>query len=446
MPYLFALLFALPLAALAHPNAPPDTLRHSPLPTVDGSNGRCLPTPMADVFPVTEWCGTPVIGMPDETADYPLQKALGLAGKRLKVYGWVSGGANLSSSHDSNAPMAYNIVPNRPVLDQFILRFERQPNTVQTDHADWGFLVDNLYGTNYRYTIAKGIVSDRLLESNHLYGYDPTQVYAVLYLPKIAQGVVLKAGRFISPADIEAQWAPENFLYSHSLMFVVDPYTFSGAQATIRLNAYWQVELGLHGGSDVALWTHAAQPNGLAMVRWVARNNNNSLYGGINAIGIGQYASQHDNLQVAVATWGHRFSKTVNTMTEAYYMWEHNALLGGTVINGPPHRFYPDTGPGPLLPGLSYAIGVLNFLQIGLSDNDYLSLRNELFLDPRGFRTANPTPYSTHTLGVSHSFTNLVRIRPEVRYERAYAAGVTPYDNDQRRDQYTAAMDVIVRF
>jgi len=31
--------------------------------------------------------------------------------------------------------------------------------------------------------------------------------------------------------------------------------------------------------------------------------------------------------------------------------------------------------------------------------------------------------YTSHTIGFVHHFTDLIRIRPEVRYERAYADG-----------------------
>ena len=443
--YLLAGLVVLPLTSFAQAGAPADTTRRG-FPAVDGSNGRCLPSPIPSSFPVTEWDGAPVIGLPADATDYPLEKALGLSKKRFRVYGWVSAGGNLSTSHDSNVPAAYSVIPNQVVLDQVILRLERQPNTVQTAHADWGFLVDNIYGLDYRYTIAKGIFSDQLLAKNNTYGYDPTQVYAMLYLPKIAQGLLLKVGRFISPADIEAQWAPDNYLYSHSLMFAVDPYTFTGAQATIRLSPYWQLEVGLHAGNDVAPWSNSAHLNGLAMFRWVARNNNNSVYAGLNSIGSGQYSHEHDNLQMAVATWGHRFSTKVHTMTEGYYLWQYDAALGGTAVNGPPSRFYPGTGVGELQPGLSYAVGAVNYTQVLLSDKTYLSLRNDLLVDPRGNRTAYATTYSSHTVGVSHSFSSLVRIRPELRYERAYADGATPYDNGRKRDQFMAAMDLIVRF
>ena len=419
------------------------------LPTVDGTNGRNLPSPLASPpFPGSEWDGAPIIGVSSEAPDYPLYKALGLAKRksRFKVYGWASIGGNLSTSHDSNSPTSYNLVPNQVVLDQVILRLERQPNTIQTDHADWGFLVDNIYGVDYRYTIAKGIFSDQLLQKNRLYGYDPTQVYALLYLPKIAQGLLLKVGRFISPADIEAQWAPDNYLYSHSLMFTVDPYTFTGVQATIRLSPYWQLEFGLHGGNDVAPWSNSSHLNGLAMFRYVSRSNNNSVYAGLNSIGSGQYSHEHDNLQMAVATWGHRFSAKVHTMTEGYYIWQYDALVGGTVIDGPPRRFYLNTGAGTLTPGRSDAVGAVNYFQVQLSEKDYVSVRNDLLVDPQGNRTGSITTYSSHTLGVVHNFNSLLRIRPEVRYERAYASGALPYDNGLKKDQFTAAMDLIVRF
>ena len=66
--------------------------------------------------------------------------------------------------------MVYNIVPNSWQLSQAILIFERQTDSNQTDHMDWGFKVTNLYGIDYRYTTAKGWFSDQLLKHNHLYG------------------------------------------------------------------------------------------------------------------------------------------------------------------------------------------------------------------------------------------------------------------------------------
>jgi len=410
---------------------------------------RVLPSPMASPpFPGSEWDGAPIIGLANDETVYPLQKLLSLAKNRsrIRIYGWVDAGGNLSSSKKSNAPTSYDLQPNTVQLDQVVLRVEREPNTVQTDHVDWGFLVDNIYGADYRYTLAKGIFSNQLLEHNHLYGYDPTQVYGLIYVPKVAEGMLIKIGRFISPSDIEAQWAPDNYLYSHSLMFTVDPYTFTGAQATIRLNKYFQFEIGANAGNDVAPWSNSANLNGMVMARWVAKNNNNSIYGGIPAIGSGYYTNEHDNLQMIVGTWGHRFSDKVHMMTEMYYMWQRNADEGGTVINGPAEPYYMATGAGMMVPGLSSAVGLVNYFQVLLSAKNYISIRNDFLNDPQGNRTGFVTAYSSHTIGFIYHFNSIVTVRPEVRYETAYANGVTPYDNGTKKDQYTLAADIFVRF
>jgi hypothetical protein len=121
---------------------------------------------------------------------------------------------------------------------------ERDPDMVQTKRVDWGFLINGIYGADYRYTTAKGYFSNQLLQHNNIYGWDPTQIYGLIYVPQVAQGMLIKAGRFISPSDIEAQWAPQNYLYSHSLMFTVDPYTYTGLNVTIRVHPQFQFEFG----------------------------------------------------------------------------------------------------------------------------------------------------------------------------------------------------------
>lgn len=169
------------------------------------------------------------------------------------MYGWINAGANLSTSKDSNIPLAYDVVPNSVQLDQAVLRQDRQPDTLQRDHADWGFRVTGFYGTDIRYTVAKGWqpASDAVLNRNALYAFDPVEAYGLWYLPHVAEGLVLKVGRYISPPDIEAQLAPDNYLYTHSLMSSYDPFTFRGVQATVRLTKQqWQIEAAIHGGND----------------------------------------------------------------------------------------------------------------------------------------------------------------------------------------------------
>lgn len=118
-----------------------------------------MPAPLNSLpFPSGDWVGNYKIGARSDAADWALQKALGMANNksRIKIYGWLNPSYNLSTSKNSNIPLSYAVIPNSVQMSQAVLRIERQPNTVQTDHVDWGFRLSNVYGIDYRYTIAKG--------------------------------------------------------------------------------------------------------------------------------------------------------------------------------------------------------------------------------------------------------------------------------------------------
>src|SRR6267143_391787 len=146
---------------------------------------RALPAPLDGVFPGSDYLGpTPLIGVPDTDPVYPLTKALwtiapALKDARIKVYGWINPGISVSTSNRSNIPESYAIVPNRIELDQGVLRIERLPDTVQTDHVDWGFRLTPIYGIDYRWTTSQGWFSGQLLKNNFLYGFDPVEAYAL---------------------------------------------------------------------------------------------------------------------------------------------------------------------------------------------------------------------------------------------------------------------------
>ena len=110
---------------------------------------------------------------------------------------------------------------------------ERLPDTVQKDHIDWGFRLAPIYGENYRYTTAFGLWSYQLLNQNKNYGYDLPMAYGEVFIPQIAEGLLIRFGRFISVPDIEAQLAPNNYMYTHSMTYTFDNYTNTGIQTTL---------------------------------------------------------------------------------------------------------------------------------------------------------------------------------------------------------------------
>jgi hypothetical protein len=412
---------------------------------------RAQPAPLDGIFPGSEYLG-PTIGVPDTDPVWPLTKALweevpALEKAKIKVYGWINPGGSASTSTNSNVPESYAIVPNHLEMDQGVLRIERVPDTVQTDHVDWGFRLSGIYGIDYRYTTAQGWYSSQLLKHNSLYGVDTPEAYGQIYIPGVAKGMVITIGRYISPPDIEAQLAPQNLLYTHSLMFTVDCYTQTGINAAIKLNDQWTVQFGAHAGDDIAPWNAAAQPTGMLMVRWVSKSNNDSLWGGIDSINNGRFKAGHDNLQQDNLTWTHRFNKsgTFFTSTEGYYIYQSGALVGGTVNNGPPRPFFMGTGAGAPIPGNSPAIGAVNYTVWKFSKRDFLVLRPLDFLDDKkGERTGYKTKYASWTVGLTHRFSDLISVRPELRYEKAFDAH--PYDNGTRSGQFMFAVDAIIRF
>jgi opacity protein-like surface antigen len=412
-----------------------------------------LPAPLdSPPFPSGDWPlgGSQLIGVPD-TAVGPLMKALydgpnGQAWKdsRIKIYGWGEMGANGSNSNVSLQPAGYPIRPNRFELDQLVFRIERLPDTVQSDHVDWGFNVTNVYGLDYRYTIMKGIFSDQLLAKNRTYGYDMPTFYGELYFPQIAQGMNVRIGRFLSVPDIETQMAPGNYLYTHSLLYIFDPFTQMGIMNTVKLNDQWLVQFGAHAGNDVAGWEKQdAKFTPVACVRWTSRDNKDSIYPCVNSINNGKYA--YDNIQMFVVTWSHKFNPLWNMQTEAYYTYQRDV----------PSVF----GPLPIEPNTNGAVcpfgqvscfapawAIVNYQNFKITKTDFFVTRNEYFSDDRGQRTGTASRYTTHSIGWGHWFNawgeNTGLLRPELRYEHSYNAPA--YDHSTRRDQLIVAADVIL--
>ena len=142
------------------------------------------------------------MGVPYVPTTYPLMKAMegtccgdALACHKIAVDGWVTACGNYSNCRNSNTPASYWIVPNRPELDQAVLRIHKEVDSVQTDHVDWGFRSILLYGMDYRYTTAGGWFSNQLLEHNLQNGFDPVEQYLDVYIPWVTYGLTVRIRR-----------------------------------------------------------------------------------------------------------------------------------------------------------------------------------------------------------------------------------------------------------
>ncbi len=427
---------------------------------------RATPAPISSPpFPAADWPigGTQTIGAPD-TQTYPLQTAIdgGDATKpdsvhlsREKWYGWISVGANGSTNNRGNAqkgiaanlPSGYDEFPNTIVLDQAALYYERLADTVQHDHFDYGFRFAGLYGQDYRFTTAKGMLSQQLLVKNSQYGFDPVMFYVDMYFPKLAEGADLRIGRYISLPDIEAQLAPNNYSYSHSILYTYDCYTQTGANLTVKVNKHWTLQGGVSAGCDVMPWTTDAKATGNACVVYTWHNGGDALNTCDNTMNDGRYA--YNNLTAFYETWYHRISPHWHTDTEGWYqymkdtpnMWWYNTGVPYSPVTSP----WPETTnrrPGAATlnfgavcenPNSSYTgtratrcfapeWAITNYIEHNFRhDTASLNIRNEVVDDIKGQRTGTPGIFEEHMVGFNFWIGSTITFRPELSYVHSYS-------------------------
>jgi len=453
------------------PGAPPS--RRAYFPPAPESSGP---------YPFTEWPfgGANGVGITTPNSiDSPLMTALAptaiggwLNDNHIQVYGWINPGFNLSNTHTlpgqitgGNNPAAYSYVPNILQLDQIVTIFERLPDTMQKDHWDWGFRFSPLFGETYRYTTASGIFSDQLQKWNKFVGYDAPMIYGELYVPNVMEGLLIRLGRYISVPDIEAQLAPNNYMYSHSMTYGYDNYTNQGLIGSLQLTKNWMVQAAIAIGTDSSLWnargaSYAGLPAGAlysqlpgvwstvpagylspgqapysgqvdpgirpsftGCIRYQSDDAYNAIYSCANAINGGTYG--YNNLQQYTTTLYHKFNEDWHISIEGWNM--HQNITPNTL--SPFYGVSPDiflnqnnvfpvaTCAGNLQASCtSSEWSVLTYLNYKFSPNDNISWRAEYFDDITGQRTGFKTAYFNYAMGWQHWLSPTVTIRPEVAF------------------------------
>jgi hypothetical protein len=475
-------------SAPADPKAPP------------GRRAEWPATPVTiPPYPFTEWPygGSTSLGVTRASSvDSPLMAALGnttagqaLSDAHIQVYGWINAGGNFSSNtvRGGNAPAAYDYNPNTVQLDQAVIYFERLPDTVQKDHVDWGFRIAPIYGENYRYTTAYGLWSYQLLNQNKNYGYDVPMAYGEVFIPQVMDGLLLRFGRFISIPDIEAQLAPNNYMYTHSMTYTFDNYTNTGIQATLAATKNWMFQVGYSVGSDTLPWNEGktmvnpfpnplypgatmpkdpgATPSGTLGVRWTSDNGNDDINIVADAINGGQWG--YNNLQWFGLTYYHKFNDQWHISFETYNLHQNNvpnarnpAALAIVAAGGTPFspQFIPFNAPNlaqcnntAVLSCTASVQTYVAYLSYKASPLDNISYRAEFYDDEQGQRTGTKTRYVETGIGWQHWFSPQIEIRPEVTYYRSLDAnafngnsnlGIAPNKNFA----LIGAADIIIHF
>ena len=411
---------------------------------------RALPSPLnSPPFPNSDWSygGSPEIGAPDTNVP-PLMEALygGSNGdaweqSRVKVYGWLEGSFNLSTSHDSNYPAAYDIFSNRAELDQAVLYVERIPDTVQTDHFDWGFHLSGLFGTSYRFTTNLGYFSGQLLDDHRQYGFDPVLEYVDLYFPRLPRDSTSASAASSRFRVSKRNWLP---------ITTSTPTRCCMRLTRLPIPASWLPSSSMTAGWSswgsprAMMWLpgpRTRKPSATACISYTFNHGNDNVYPCVNGLNNGRYA--YNNLQMFDNTWYHKFNASWHMATEAWYMYQRDVPS----VSGP---LLPEKGTN----GAFCAAGqirctapewaMVNYVEKQLSAKNYISIRTDFLDDMKGQRTGFKTRYAEETLMWGHWVGSTVFFRPELRFDRAFDRRA--YDYGTRQSQFQLAMDVIFKF
>jgi hypothetical protein len=148
-------------------------------------------------------------------------------------------------------------------------------------------------------------------------------------------------------------------------------------------------------------------------------------------------------VQLYVNTWYHKFNDSWHMATEGYYEYQRDvpSIFGSLPTEPNANGAYCALGQQRCF---APAWAAVNYLQKQFSKKDYISIRNEFLDDSKGQRTGFKTWYTEHTFMWGLWISDVITVRPELRFERAY--NMPAYDLGTKKNQFSFAVDLIVRY
>ncbi len=341
---------------------------------------------------------------------------------RLRLYGWTDMSFTASSVAPEQLPMGFNYKANQFLLQQNWLRFEL-PVDLSATTPTIGFRTDQFFGTDYRFTIARGLFSGQLTADNGMpitYGYEPMQFYTEAYFPDIGRGLDIKLGRFYSVIGADSVEAISAPLGSRTYNLIYDPYTHAGILTTLKLDPTWTVQNGLVLGSDVFI-DPSDNPTYTGSVKWAPPGGPDSvIVSVILCDGRFNQKRNFNNPEIADLVFTHKFNGVLTYTLDALLGLQTNVPEMGTVT----------------------WFTITHYLTWTLTPRLSATARLEFFDDPQGQRTGFTGLYTALTTGLTFKPQPWLYLRPEVRYD---------YNDESRaftghHGVFTAMMDVVVRW
>lgn len=350
-------------------------------------------------------------------------------GKTLDDYnitlgGWVEASVTWSllddPAGDEIVGRAFDFEHADPTLNQIGFTANRPVDSEKP--WDFGFGFEHIFGADARFTASNGM--DFQTGDSPENQFDITQAYVELVLP-VGEGLVLKAGKWITPIGYEYVNPTLNALYSHTYLFGIIPYSHTGVMATypvgetstfsLAVARGWEQSLEDNNGSIEVVFSFANAPND---------KTSYALNGSVGP----QEDDDSSHYRTVLDFWmDYACTDRVSVAVNADWRYDSNLAQDGDAAQ-------------------TYGIaGYLNY-QV----NDYLTAvtRLEWFNDTSrvdGFDCniyaatfgLNLTPFPNDAVG------QFFKLRPEVRYD--YATEPT-FDGGEERNLLTAAIEGVFTF
>jgi hypothetical protein len=370
--------------------------------------------------------------------------------ERFSLSGWTEVSYTASTARESNFPVAFNDRANTFLLQQQWFRLDRALVTTGTTEPTYGYHADVLVGSDYRWTLMRGLLNSQLVNSTgaqNLYGVDPIQLYVNAYFPTLFRGTEIRIGRSYSPWGHESIESVNSPMLSRSYPFFNTPFTFMGVSAQTTFTPVWSAVVMLANGNDTFLVSEE-EARFVGKLTYAAPNQRDNVQlgttlgrGRFNAgapfnpatLALAQEPAGHNNFNVVDVVYTHVFSPRLTFADESMFGWQTAvpANVPGGIVR-----------PGSDSPGTAHWASTVQYLHFTITPRLGSVLRVGLFDDIDGQRTGFRGLYTVVTGGIQFRLRKDVIIRPEVRYD--YNGRSQPFEG--KHDILTAASDLIFRW
>jgi hypothetical protein len=370
----------------------------------------------------------------------------------FSLTGWIETGftGNFASPNDrQNFGRLLDDRSNELLLNQFVVTAERMLDPKMSDHFDWGFKFQALYGSDARYLKSTGLLD---LTTDALVQPDIPEVWLLAHVPiaETAGGLDLKLGKYQTCIGAEMSDPRLNPFYSHSYIFNFGaPFNVFGALATLHARPWLDIYAALTRGVNV---TFDDPNNSVAFYGGFGGSFNDGRFSYMATTHIGPEDpnDNHDYRYLSAITLTWKVTDKLKSITDLNYIYEGSVSATGY---GAAQYF-------------TYAIN--DWLTAGIrgevwrdkdgffvaqfaSNNDFIhfELGDDTAFDPRTVGGGRTT-YGALTVGLNFTppmpkpLTGLM-IRPEIRYDRSLN-GTHPFNDSSDVDMVTAGVDVILSF